>query len=70
MVPQRWREEFVVLGRARISVEQIMGWARPRKTEIDRIEVQFEKAARAVALKRQKARSHLRFFHHQCCVVV
>ncbi|WP_038192458.1 hypothetical protein [Xanthobacter sp. 91] len=65
---ERWCEEFVVLGRARISVEQMLRWTRPRKPELDQIEAEFEKAARAVALKRQKARSHLRFRQSQCVV--
>ncbi|MFG1263636.1 hypothetical protein [Xanthobacter aminoxidans] len=65
---ERWCEEFVVLGRARISVEQMLRWARPRKPELDQIAAQFDKAARAVALKRQKARSHLRFRQSQCVV--
>lgn len=65
---ERWCEEFVVLGRARISVEQMLRWARPRKPELDQIEAQFDKAARTVAAKRQRERSRLRFHRHQCVV--
>uniref|UniRef100_UPI0035AE6A2D hypothetical protein n=1 Tax=Xanthobacter sp. TaxID=35809 RepID=UPI0035AE6A2D len=65
---ERWCEEFVVLGRARISVEQMLRWARPRKPEIDQIEAQFDRAARTVAAKRQRERSRLRFHRHQCVV--
>ncbi|MBN8914350.1 MAG: hypothetical protein J0I31_01990 [Rhizobiales bacterium] len=64
----RWSEDFVVLGRARISMSEMLRWARPRKPELDQIEAQFDKAARTVAAKRQRERSHLRFHRHQCVV--
>lgn len=64
----RWSEDFVALGRARISIADMLRWARPRKPELDRVEVQFEKAARTLAIKRQRARSHLRFRQSQCVV--
>lgn len=64
----RWSDDFIVGGRARIGSEQMLRWAGPRKPEVALIEVRFDKAARALAFRRRKMGSNLRFRRSQCVV--